>query len=69
MRVIIVEDNPDHQLIFRKKLETYFENITVDIAVDVEEAQRLLVRNSYSVILLDYRLRGASGIELVNWVH
>ncbi len=69
MRVIIVEDNPDHQLIFRKKLESYYESITVDTAVDVDEAQRLLLQNTYNVILLDYRLRGASGMELVNWVH
>jgi len=69
MRIIIVEDNPDHQLIFRKKLESYYESITVDTAVDVAGAQRLLLHNSYNVILLDYRLKGESGIELVNWVH
>ncbi len=69
MRILIVEDNFDHQLIFKKKLESYYEHIVVDTVPDVKRAKEILKDVLFDVILLDYRLEGASGIDLVNWIH
>ena len=68
MNVLIVEDNQDHQFIIRKKLEEYSENISIDTAETVDAAEDLIQRNSYESVLLDYRLQGSSGIELVKWI-
>jgi PAS domain S-box-containing protein len=68
MKVLIVEDNRDHQFIIRKKLEEYRDDIGIDTAETVDEAERLIEKNSYDSILLDYRLQGSSGIELVKWI-
>ena len=69
MKVIIVEDNPDHQLIIKTKLTSHYKNIRIDATADVESAQKLLSDGVYDVLLLDYRLEGANGIDLVNWIH
>ena len=68
MRVLIVEDNHDHQFIIRKKLEEYRDGITIDTAETVGDAEHLIQKNSYESVLLDYRLQGSSGIELVKWI-
>ena len=68
MRVLIVEDNRDHQFIIRKKIEEYREATAVDTVQTVEEAERLIETNTYEAVLLDYRLQGSSGIELVKWI-
>jgi len=68
MKVLIVEDNLDHQFIIRKTLEEYRDGISIDTAETVDDAQGLIQKNSYESILLDYRLQGSSGIELVKWI-
>ena len=68
MRVLVVEDNRDHQFIIRKKLQEYRDGIIVDMAESVDEAERLIHTNDYESVLLDYRLHGSSGIELVKWI-
>jgi PAS domain S-box-containing protein len=68
MRVLIVEDNRDHQFIIRKKLEEYRSGIIIDTAETVDDAEHLIQKNSYESVLLDYRLQDSSGIELVKWI-
>lgn len=69
MKVIIVEDNPDHQLILKKKLKEHYRDIDVDTADGIDEAVRLIGKAQYDTIVLDYRLKGESGIKLVEWIH
>jgi PAS domain S-box-containing protein len=69
MKICIVEDNPDHQIIFKKKLKEFYKNIDVDTAADVDEAKNLLEKANYDTVLIDYRLRGSSGIDLVHHIH
>ena len=45
MRILIVEDNFDHQLIFKRKLESYYEQIVVDTVPDVKRAKELSLMN------------------------
>ncbi|MGQ9614905.1 MAG: ATP-binding protein [Spirochaetota bacterium] len=68
MRVLIVEDNPDHCYILEKRLENHYKNIVVHSSPTLEGAIELLSKYSYRLILLDYRLRGSSGIDLVRWM-
>ncbi len=69
MKVIIVEDNPDHQIILKKNLKEHYKGIDVDTADGISKAIQLLGKTQYDTIVLDYRLKGESGIELVEWIH
>ena len=60
MKVLIVEDNRDHQFIIRKKLEEYSDGIAIDTAETVDEAENFIQKNSYESVLLDYRLQGSN---------
>jgi two-component system NtrC family sensor kinase len=68
MRILIVEDNRDHQYIIRKKIQEYREGAAVDTVQTVDEAQSLIEQKTYGAILLDYRLQGSSGMELMKWL-
>lgn len=68
MKVLIVEDNPDHRLIFRKKLEAHYQDIVIHNADCVHEAVQRLESQEYQTVLLDYRLKGQNGIDLVKWI-
>jgi PAS domain S-box-containing protein len=69
MKVLIVEDNPDHQIILTKKIKDRYKETQVQTAGDVNDAIRFLEKNEYDVVVVDYRLHGANGIELVRWIH
>lgn len=69
MKVIIVEDNPDHQIILKKNLKEHYKDIDVDTVDGISKAIQLLGKTQYDTIVLDYRLKDESGIELVEWIH
>ncbi len=68
MRVLIVEDNPDHRFILSKRLESYYDDVDIHHVSTVGDAVKLLHETSYGIILLDYRLKGQNGIDLVKWL-
>ena len=68
MKVLIVEDNKDHQLILTRVLEDYYEDISIDISDTLSRAKEYLKGSSYSSIILDYRLGDGNGIELIKWI-
>lgn len=62
IRVLVVEDSPDHQLLMRRTLER--EGMHVVVASDADEAQ--LALDGVELVLLDYRLPGDTGLELLD---
>jgi two-component system NtrC family sensor kinase len=68
MRILLVEDNIDHQFLIGKKLKEHYGDLSIDVVVTAVEAKDLVEKNSYDTILLDYRLKGSSGIELFQWM-
>lgn len=60
-RVLLAEDNPDHQ-----RIVTYIlggRGHAVDIAEDGQQAVRMAKENRYDVILMDVRMPGMDGLE------
>jgi two-component system NtrC family sensor kinase len=51
-----------------KKLKEHYSNLSIDVVITAGEAKDLVEKNSYDTILLDYRLKGSSGIELFQWM-
>jgi len=68
MKFIIIEDNLDHQIIIKNKIKEYSNSVKIDTAFNLEESKVLLSNNTYALILLDYRLKGSSGIDIIKWL-
>src|SRR5262245_12458335 len=62
-RVLVVDDEPNVRLVFRRTLET--DGYRVDEAEDGEAALGLLDRQPFDIILLDLRMPGVGGMELL----
>lgn len=67
MRVLIVDD----EMYIRESIQRLlsFENIQSDCSESGEDAQHLLLENSYNVVVLDLKLPGMSGQEFLVWMN
>lgn len=63
MKLLLLED--DHILSETLKLFLTREGYSVDVALDIEEAEDLTFRNSYDLYLFDINLPYGSGLELL----
>jgi len=60
MRILLAEDNPDHQQLLAYILRRH--GHSVDIAEDGQQAV-CMARENYDVILMDVRMPGMDGLE------
>lgn len=67
MRVLLVEDNPDHVELVRAALERVGAS-KVYVAEDVPSAKELMEKESVDLVLLDLKLPKADGFSLLSWV-
>ena len=63
VRVLVVDDSTDHRALMRRVLRQA--EFVVETAATAEEARHLLHDGGLDLVLLDYRLPGSSGIELL----
>lgn len=63
IRILYAEDDDASRLIIKEQLET--EGYTVDTAVDGDEAIDLLHKQTYDLVLLDIKMPGKSGLEVL----
>lgn len=69
IRVLHVEDNPDHALLIRRSLEREDPDLEIVSVATAEEALRRLDEDGYEVILSDYVLGpGMNGLDLLKAV-
>jgi len=64
IRVLHVDDEEDQLRFTKMFLEELDEEVTVDSVSDPDEAVRLQGRNSYDLVISDYKMAGMTGIEL-----
>lgn len=62
-RILIVDDEANIRLLYSQELMD--EGYRVDTAGTIAEALQLLAANSYSVVLLDIKLKNESGLDLL----
>ena len=63
MRILVIEDDPTVGQYVKRGLEE--QRWAVDLVMDGEEGERLAISESYDLIILDMRLPGKSGIEVL----
>lgn len=66
--ILIVEDDDQGRLLLERILETEG-NYATDATASVIEARERLLRQEYAAILIDIRMPGQSGLELLQYVH
>lgn len=62
--ILIVDDRPENILPLKKILELH--RFSVDTAESGEEALRKVLKNTYSIIILDVQMPGMDGFEVAN---
>ena len=64
--IVIVEDEP----VLARSIVTYLERrgYVADFALDIRGAQALMERQRPRLVILDYRLEGENGLDLLAWI-
>jgi DNA-binding response OmpR family regulator len=65
-KVLLVDDDDSLRKVFRKALEKHGHAVT-DV-VDGREAQLLADLDSYQIVITDFQMPNANGIELLQWL-
>lgn len=68
LRILIVEDDYDHAQLEKEALLEYYPECAIETVDNKRDALARLRRASYSIIFLDYNLKGSSGLELLEEV-
>ncbi len=64
IRALLIDDEPSLLEISKQFLE-FDHSISVDTAISATDAQKLIVRREYDVIISDYHMPGKDGIQLL----
>ncbi|MDP3732551.1 MAG: response regulator [Candidatus Omnitrophota bacterium] len=65
MRILLIEDNPDHTLFTKRVLKKANPSYEVDSTGEAKEALRKIAKESYDLILCDYRLPDSSALHIL----
>src|SRR3989338_3739991 len=70
LRVLLVEDNPDHALLAKNAILTSKDRkYTVEVCGSVEEAIEKVKVGQINMIISDYNLPGKNGLEFLEWLN
>jgi PAS domain S-box-containing protein len=69
IRVLIVEDNPDHTELMKRAIHKHNNNFEIDNTAFAKECLTMLDKKEYEVILLDYTLPMTDGLELLKKIN
>jgi len=64
MKILLIEDNPDHVLVTRRILAKK-QDLFLDVAMDCVEGMDKIAQGGYDIILCDYRLPCSSALEVL----
>jgi len=67
LSVLIVDDEPTYRVVLAQTLKGYGHN--TESCESGDEAINLLQKNRYDVVLLDYKMPGTSGINVLQWMY
>jgi signal transduction histidine kinase len=65
MRILLIEDNPDHALVARRVLKQAGQEYEVECALEAHEARAKIAAGQFDLILCDYRLPDASALDIL----
>jgi len=65
MRILLIEDNPDHALFTQRVLKRADRGYEVDSAAEAKEASKKIAEENYDLIICDYRLPDSSALDIL----
>jgi len=65
IRILLIEDNPDHIMITKRILEKRNGKYQVDSADEARRGLRKIIEDAYDLILCDYRMPGLSALDIL----
>jgi len=68
LSVLTVDDAAFIRDLIKRTLRGFFPDIYIDEAPNGKKAQTLLQRNQYDLVLCDWEMPEASGLEVLNWL-
>lgn len=69
VKVLIVDDDEEDYELIRTYLEQGDLNLRIDWACSVEEARPMMLSNRHDLYLVDQRIGGETGVELLREIH
>lgn len=69
IKILLIEDNPDHRILISDEIESYGDNYLIDEADSDKEGLDKLKDNTYDIILLDYTLPKMNGLEVLTLIN
>lgn len=66
LNILFIDDEPDFAEPLAAYLSHRYQHTTKHIA-SVELAQKEVVKNSYDIIFVDYKMQGATGLDFLKW--
>jgi DNA-binding NtrC family response regulator len=67
LHVLIVDDEPTYRIVLTQTLKGC--GHTTEACETGDDAISLLQKNKYDVVLLDYKMPGTSGINVLQWMY
>ena len=64
-RVLIVDDNKDHQILMEEVLKRFMKDVNIVFLSTGEECILELLKEDYSLIVIDYNLSDMNGLEVL----
>ena len=69
IKILLVEDNPDHIILTKRILEKENGQFECDSAGEAKEGLRKIVEENYDLILCDYRMPGFTALDMLREMH
>lgn len=65
IKILLIEDNPDHILLTKKILKESSKDFQVDSVNEAQEGLKRIIEDEYNIILCDYRLSDLSALDIL----
>jgi PAS domain S-box-containing protein len=69
IRILIIEDNPDHTLLTKRILEKTNEDYQLDSTNEAREGLKKIIEENYDIVLCDYRMPGFTALDMLKEMH
>jgi PAS domain S-box-containing protein len=69
IRILIIEDNPDHILLTERALEKTNEDYQLFSTNEAREGLKKITEENYDIVLCDYRMPGFTALDMLKEMH
>jgi DNA-binding NtrC family response regulator len=66
LRVLIIDDDKPYSIVLKRSVTG--RGHSAEICLSADEAIQLLQKEQFDILLLDYKMEGTSGINLLQWM-